>query len=102
MKVHIFRTLEDQAKGLQYMSPIDPDTLFVFPLSYPGITFHSRNVREPFDLAFLSKDMVVLQKATIRPEAGTDTAPDGTFMAVESKAGKLAQWGFEPGRRVSF
>lgn len=102
MQVHIFRTLEDQAVGLQHRSPIEADTLFVFPLVYPGLMFHSRNVKEPFDLAFLSCDFVVLRRSTIRPEEGTDVAPEGTFMAVESKAGKLSEWGFEPGRRVSF
>jgi uncharacterized membrane protein (UPF0127 family) len=101
MKVHIFRTLEGQGKGLQHVD-IDPNTLYVFPLSYPGVLFHSRNVREPFDIAFLSKDMVVLKRSTIRPQEGTDIAPEGTFMAVESKAGKLSEWGFDPGRHVSF
>lgn len=101
MRVHIFRTLEDQAEGLQHLN-VDQDTLYVFPLSYEGVEFHSRNVREPFDLAFLSKDMVVLRKSTVHPQAGTDVAPEGTFMAVESKAGKLSEWGFEPGRRVAF
>lgn len=101
MQVHIFRTLEDQHVGLQNRD-IDPDTLYVFPLVYPGIQFHSKNVREKFDLAFLSKDMVVLRKSTIRPQDGTDVAPADTFMAVEALAGKLSQWGFEPGRRVSF
>lgn len=101
MRTLVFETLKDQALGLQYRN-IESDVLFVFPLVYPGILFHSRNVREPFDLAFLSKDMVVLRKSTIRPEAGTDVAPEGSYMAVESKAGKLSEWGFEPGRRVSF
>ena len=102
MTLKIFQTPEEQAQGLQYMYPIDSNTLYVFPLISEGNVFHSRNVRELFDLAFLSKDMVVLRKSTIRPEAGTDVAPPGTYMAVESKAGNLSRWGFEPGQRVSF
>jgi uncharacterized membrane protein (UPF0127 family) len=59
-------------------------------------------VKERFDLAFLSRDMVVLQRETVTPPLGTSLAPDGSFIAVEAKAGNLEVWGFEPGRRVSF
>lgn len=88
--------------GLQYRAMIEPDTLFVFMPLGSGRTFHSRNVREPFDLAFLGYDWTVLQKDMISPPHGTAMSPEGTAMAVEAKAGWLDFWGFLPGRRVKF
>lgn len=100
MRVVVFETLLEQSEGLQFRPFIEPDTLFVFPHILPGSTFHSRNVKEPFDLAFLSRDNVVLSKGRIHPEDQTMTAPEGTWTAVESKAGWLDFWKFLPGYQV--
>lgn len=102
MKVLIFGTLEAQAKGLQYRPSIEDDILFVFPYIEGGRVFHSRNVAEPFDLAFLSKQMRVIRAVTITPPYETDMAPEGTFMAIEAKAGNLEKWGFLRGEPVAF
>lgn len=102
MKVRIFRTPEEQATGLQHRASIEPDVLFVFPYILAGYGFHSRNVSEAFDLAYLSEDMHVLKAVRVTPPYETDVAPKGTFMAIEAKAGNLDKWGFLNGGRVSF
>lgn len=100
MRFVIFDTPEEQAYGLQYRQYIEPGTLFIFPGTHPGSLFHSRNVREDFDLAFVGEDFTILAKATIHPEAGTLSAPEGTVMALESKAGEMSRWGFEVGLKA--
>lgn len=101
MRVVVFNTPEEKAMGLQYQYPIPPNTLFVFPDIPPGAVFHSRNVREPFDLAFLSYDNTVLYASTIKPEDEIAVAPAGTWTAVEARAGWLGNWRFIQGYRVS-
>ena len=100
MRFVIFDTPEEQAMGLQYRQYIEPGTLFIFPGTHPGSLFHSRNVREDFDLAFVGEDFTILSKATIHPEKGVLTAPEGTVMALESKAGEMSRWGFETGLKA--
>jgi len=100
VRVIFFETPEEQAAGLQYRPTIEPDTIFVFPLIKSGAVFHSRNVREPFDLAFLSYDNTVLYLDTITPEAGIAVAPQGTWTAVEARAGWLPRLGFHEGYQV--
>lgn len=102
MRLVIFDTPEQQITGLQYRQYIEPGTLFVFPLIEPETLFHSRNVREDFDLAFVAQDMTILWKGTIHPEKEVALAPKGTFMALESKAGEMAKWRFYPGMRARF
>lgn len=101
MRIVVFETREEQAMGLQYKFPIEPDTLFVFPGIRDGAVFHSRNVREKFDLAFLSYDNTVLYVSTLTPEDAIAVAPAGTWTAVEAKAGWLSRWRFIQGYRVS-
>lgn len=100
MRVIIFDSLPERMRGLQYRQYIEPETLFVFPGTHPGALFHSRNVREDFDLAFVAEDMTILAKETIHPEEGVLTAPEGTFMALEAKAGQMSRWGFEQGLKA--
>lgn len=102
MRVLIWKSFEDQAKGLQHRPRIETDTLFVFPYIVERDLFHSRNVVAPFDLAYLDERMTVLRVRTLVPPKETDQAPKGTYMAVEAAAGNLTRWGFIPGRRVSF
>ena len=101
MNIHLFTTLEEQAQGLQYLDVIDPDTIYVFPNVGSGVEFHSMNVSEVFDIAFLDKDYFVLALVRMRPPNDRIRTPEGTTMAVEARAGKLHQWGFVPGRRMS-
>jgi uncharacterized membrane protein (UPF0127 family) len=100
MKVVVFETAEERAEGLQHRPYVEPDTLFVFPDIKPGAIFHSRNVREPFDLAFLSFDNTVLFKAMIFPEDQIAVAPEGTWTAIEARAGWLDYWKCIQGYKV--
>ncbi len=100
MRVVFFETPEEQAEGLQHRPFIEPDTIFIFPLIKAGAVFHSRNVKEPFDLAFLGYDNTVLYLDTIKPEAGIAVAPQGTWTAVEARAGWLPRLGFVQGYQV--
>lgn len=100
MQVVMFETPTEQAEGLQHRPFIEPDTLFVFPHVRPGVVFHSRNVREPFDLAFLSFDNIVLEKRLIHPTEEVAVAPAGTWTAIEARAGWLDYWKFLPGYKV--
>lgn len=102
MRTIIFSTPEEQANGLQYRPVIEPDTLFVFPYIRGGSTFHSRNVRAPFDIAFVNHEMMILDQATMIPERAIRISPPGTYMALEAAAGQMAEWGFAPGVRVHF
>ncbi len=102
MKLVIFDTHEEQAKGLQYLPEIPADVLYIFPFVAPGIYFHSRHVAEPFDIAFLGEDFTALKIAQITPPREGVVAPAGTAMVVEAKAGMLWTYGVVPGRIVKF
>lgn len=98
----VFETPYEQTKGLQYRKEIEDDTLFVFPEVLEGTLFHSRNVQEPFEIAFITRDQYILEVWTIFPQEHTIRAPKGTSMAVESKVGVMPRWGFMPGVNISF
>lgn len=100
MKTRIFESEEEISRGLQFMEPIPADTLFVFPGVPERAHFHSENVREPFDLAFVSEDDRVLYLQTLYPPHATATAPAGTAYAVESKAGILTRRGLGAGNML--
>lgn len=101
MNVHVFASEDEQAEGLQHLKRIPSDTLYVFPVVPAGSEFHSRNVPEPFDIAFLAEDYFVLTLARMVPEKDRIKAPNGSAMAVEARAGNLARWGFYPGNTMS-
>lgn len=102
MKVVVFQTPEEQETGLQYRPAIEAGVAFVFPGIPPGVQFHSRNVAEPFDIAFLSRDGLVLLSGRMFPPYDVIRAPEGAEIAVEAKAGWLPHWGFLPGYKVRF
>ncbi len=102
MQVLLFDTPALQSQGLQHFEKVDEDTLYVFPLVEEGSRFHSRNVPEPFSIAFLSIDFIVIEILTVIPEQGAATAPRGTAMAVEGLSETLEKSGFKPGAQVSF
>lgn len=93
MRFVVFRNREEQVVGLQHMEKIPDETIFIFPSVRPGTVFHSRNVREPFDIAFLDKTYSVLKKETVTPQAETVEAPAGTMLAIEARAGLLDRHG---------
>lgn len=102
MKIVIFNTPEERAIGLQYRRYIEPNALFVFPNLEPGSVFHSRNVPERFDLAFLGPDRRVLWKGVVTPTDEIAPAPAGATIALEAKAGWLSAWGIELGNFAMF
>ncbi len=102
MKTVIFDTPEAQARGLQHLPEIPADTLYIFPFVDPWSHFHSRNVAEPFDIAFLTSDFQVIEISTVTPPRGGAAVPAGTAIAVESKAGTLQKAGFEVGKAARF
>lgn len=93
MRFIVFFKKEEQAAGLQHMKPIPDETIFIFPGIAPDTEFHSRNVREPFDIAFLDRTYSVLTKATLTPEKETIKAPAGTALVIEARAGLLSRHG---------
>lgn len=103
MRIVIFDTPEDKARGLQFIPVIEPGVLFLFRDIPGGTWFHSQNVREPFDIAFISADRRILSLQRMVPPLDLAQAPPECAMAVEAKAGWLPHWGFLPGwRTVSF
>ena len=100
MRYAILDTFEKQEEGLQHLARIDRDLVLVFPYVEPGWLFHSRNVPEPFDLAFVSKDLRVLILETVHPPLGTLRAPAGSFLALESAAGTLSGLGLRAGSLI--
>lgn len=101
MRIVVFRTAEEKAVGLQHRAPIEDQTLFVFPGIRAGEIFHSRNVREPFDIAFVKADGVVIFSTLMVPEEEMIQAPEETAIALESKGGNMARWGIVGGSVVS-
>jgi uncharacterized membrane protein (UPF0127 family) len=89
----VFHKKEEQIVGLQHMETIPDETIFIFPGIAPGTEFHSRNVREPFDIAFLDRTYRVLKKATLTPEKETVEAPVGTALVIEAREGLLSRHG---------
>lgn len=98
MNVHVFETLEAQEKGLQFLPYADPDTLYVFPEVWAGSIFHSENVSERFEIAFLSIDYLTLSVTLMTPPHAIVQAPKRTAMAFEAVPGRFARWGIVPGK----
>lgn len=88
MKIQVLRTQAEKAQGLQHLTEIPDDMIYVFvgPL---GTQFHSRNVPEPFDIMFLSPTLNVLERQRITPPDGVVAVPLGAAYAVEAKVGML-------------
>ena len=95
------KTPEEKARGLQGMSQIAEDTLWIFHDVNPGIVFHSRNVPEPFDIAFLDASGRVLEVHTVEPPRGTIQAPERTSMVLESKEGEMSSLGIDLDRKLN-
>lgn len=87
--------------GLQYRREIESDTLFVFPGIGESDSFHSENVPEPFDIAFLDRYGNVLAVYRMTPTRDVVKTPERTDMALEAKAGELARWGIVNGAVVN-
>lgn len=102
MEVILLESGSEQARGLQDVTPIPDDTLFFFPNVMPGSVFHSRNVREPFDLAFVTAELHILEVWRVTPPDQVVKVPAGARAAVEAKAGVLPRWHFMPGKTLSF
>lgn len=97
MRLITFQTPEEKMRGLQHIPRIDDETAYLFPNTFEGAVFHSRNVPEPFDIAFIGPDGTVLELVRMEPQESLAQAPEGSVMAVETKAGRCAYWGILPG-----
>ena len=97
MKLVVFGTVSEQARGLQYMDHIDPDTVFLFPAIREGRPFHTRNVQQPIDIAFVGQDTKVISVLTADPGKDDIRAPKGTAAALESVAGLMTKIGIVEG-----
>lgn len=90
MKIVVFRTYEEISKGIRGLEPLPEDTIFVFtgPLMSMG-RFHSRDIGEPFDIAFLGITLNLLGRRRMTPPDDVVDVPAGTVFVVEAKAGLL-------------
>lgn len=87
--------------GLQHLRWVEDQTIYVFPEVYGGDTFHSRNVPEPFDIAFIDAADRVMDLRRMYPPDDLVTAPEGSVKAIETKAGRCAIWGILPGATLA-
>lgn len=87
--------------GLQYKPFIEDETLWVFKQIGEGDYFHSENVPEPFDIAFIGFERQVIFVGRMTPPKDIVEVPKGTAMALESRAGNMARWGILPGARIA-
>ena len=101
MRIITLESRSEKARGLQYKPFIEDQTLWVFEEIGYGDYFHSQNVPEPFDIAFVGEDGIVLLVTKMHPPDDTISVPQGTAMALESKAGEMARWGIVQGTVVS-
>lgn len=101
MRLVILRTIHERERGLQFLHFIPEETLYVFEDISEGNIFHSENVPEPFDIAFLDENFTVLGMARMRPPRDRVKAPPGTALALESKGGRMKTFGIHPGTRFA-
>ena len=100
--VVVWSTAGEKAKGLQNMSPIPEDVLFVFTNINPGQVFHSRNVKHPFDIIFLNQKGVILDGVkTVEPPNAEVVAPEGTAYAIEAAENELERLNMDMSRTVN-
>lgn len=97
----VFRTRKEKAMGLQRRPYIENDILFVFPDVEGGDWFHSRNVPEPFDIAFADEQGMVIDVRRVIPPDGLAECPENTSVVYEAKAGNMARWGILPGSMMA-
>lgn len=91
------KTPAEKMRGLQHLPWVPDQTIYVFPEVYEGDVFHSQNVAEPFDIAFIDAADRVLEVRRMHPPMDRVTAPEGSMTAIETKAGRCAIWGILPG-----
>lgn len=97
MRIVTMMTPAEKMQGLQFLPWVPDQTIYVFPEVYEGDQFHSRNVAEPFDIAFIDANDKVLDLRRMFPPDDLVRAPEGSVKAIETKAGRCAIWGILPG-----
>jgi len=97
MRILTMTTPAEKMQGLQHLPWVPDQTIYVFPEVYEGDQFHSRNVAEPFDIAFIDANDRVIDLRRMYPPDDLVQAPEGSVTAIETKAGRCALWGILPG-----
>jgi uncharacterized membrane protein (UPF0127 family) len=97
MRILTMTTPAEKMRGLQHLPWVPDQTIYVFPEVYEGDQFHSRNVAEPFDIAFIDANDKVIDLRKMFPPDDLVKAPEGSVKAIETKAGRCAIWGILPG-----
>jgi uncharacterized membrane protein (UPF0127 family) len=92
MQIKVLRTREEMDLGLQHMTRIPNDTIYVFVGPFLGGQFHSRNVPEPFDLVFLSAGLQVMSQNRLTPPNDVVRIPPDVMYALEAKPGVLERF----------
>ena len=96
-------TPKASAIGLMHRESMAPDRGMVFPIPKgQRANFWMKNTLIPLDIAFLSKDWVVLKIAQMQPLDLTNVpGPDGTRVAVELNIGTFAECGVKVGDQIT-
>lgn len=77
-------TLEEKLRGVKGNKEFPENTIYVFPDTANGDTFHMRGVPFPLDIAFLDKNNKVLMVIAMPAEYGLAKAPKDTVKAIEA------------------
>lgn len=89
MKIRVFRSPMEMDLGLQHMTKIPDDTVFVFVGPFIAGQFHSRNVPEPFELVFLSSKLEVISRHRLVPPNDVVPVNFDAWYALEAKPGVI-------------
>jgi uncharacterized membrane protein (UPF0127 family) len=84
-------TPDKQAMGLQYLPSIPDNVIYKFPRIFKGAVFHSRNVPEPFEIAFVTADGYIIKCVLMTPPDSVYTAPPGTSYVLEARPGVIGK-----------
>ena len=83
-KLYLMDSLEKEMQGLQYLKPI-PDGGYLFDVKRGLISFHSKNVREPFTIVALDSKGKVLDISDMTPSESLYSTKGERYIVEMSK-----------------